>query len=146
MDEWRPHSRGLRRFFYFAILLLGSVGIFLFLLSESTDRLFAWTIEPPLTARAVGAWLLALTAGLVVTLWENDWTRIRVAAPTYVAMALLQFVALARYSDTLDWSGLGAWLYVGYLASVLLLGLYGIRRSWGAASAAPTPAPATGSR
>lgn len=264
-NDWLPHSRGLRRFYYVAILLVTSVGVFTFLLSESTERLFAWPINPPLTAaflganywaaaflaflsarepiwararityavslvftsltllatllhldkfqfdnvngwlwlivyvavppllvvllplqlrhpgrepprtapmerwllpimslqalvvlvigtallvapsradslwpwqltpltsRTVGAWLLALATGLLVTVWERDWARIRVATVTYTAMPLLQFVALARFSDTVNWDGAGISLYLAFLVSILLLGVFGLRRSW----------------
>lgn len=265
MDNPRPHSLALRRFYYLAILLVTSVGFFLFVLSESTERFFAWSIDPPLTAaflganywaaaflawlsarepvwarvrityavsivfitltmvatllhldkfqfdnangwlwvivyvavppllifllprqlrlpgaeparktplerwllpivavqalvvlvlgvvlmvapsaadslwpwpltpltgRAVGAWLLALATGLAVSLWERDWARIRVATLTYTVAPLLQFVALARFSETVNWDGAGIWVYVAFLASLLLLGLFGVRRSF----------------
>jgi len=45
-------------------------------------------------------------------------------------MPLLQFVALARCSDTLNWHAAGAWFHVAFLASILLLGAFGIRRCW----------------
>ena len=269
MNAWRAHSLWLRRFYYLAILLVTSVGVFTFILSESTERLFAWTINPPLTAaflallsarepiwvrvrityavslvftgltglatflhldkfqfeklngwlwvivyatvppllvvlffvqrrergddpprtvpiarwlmpivavqaaivlvlglalflapstadslwpwpltpltaRTVSAWMLALAAGLAMTLVERDWARVRVATLTYTAAPLLQFVALARFSETLNWSAPGIWLYVGFLAGILLLGIYGLRRSWalgGQTAASPAAAP-----
>ena len=52
---WRAHSIGLRRFYSVAIVLVTSVGFFTFVLSEDTKRLFAWTINPPLTAAFLGA-------------------------------------------------------------------------------------------
>jgi hypothetical protein len=36
-------------------VLVSSVGVFTFVLSGSTERLFAWPIEPPLTAAFLGA-------------------------------------------------------------------------------------------
>jgi hypothetical protein len=273
-DGWRPHSIGLRRFYALAILLVLGVGLFLFVLSNSTDRLFAWTIRPPLTAaflganywaafflaasssqervwararltycvsfvfitltmvatllhldkfhfgnangwlwtivyvgvppllvvllvrqlrlpgvdpprtdpierwvlpvvlvqglvalgvgaalflapstadelwpwpltpltsRTVGAWLLALATGLASTLYERDWQRIRVAVFTFAAIPLLQAVALARFSGTVDWGSIQAWVYVVYLATLFGLGVYGIRRGWLAAGVADRP-------
>jgi len=76
-----------------------------------------------------------LAAGLAVTLWERDWVRIRVATVTYTAVPLLQFVALGRYSDTVNWDGAGVWFYVAFLATILLLGVFGLRRSFAAARA-----------
>jgi hypothetical protein len=96
---------------------------------STADSLWPWPLTP-LTARAVGAWLLALATGLVATLWERDWLRIRVATLTFAAAPLLQFVALARFSDTATWDAAGIWVYVAFLTSILALGAYGIRRSW----------------
>ena len=275
MDGWRAHNRGLRRFYYLAIVLVTTVGFFTYVLSESTERLFAWTINPPLTAaflganyfaaaflafmsarepiwararityavslvftsftlfatllhldkfnfdnlngwlwvivyitvpplivallplqlrepggdaprqapierwlmpivavqaaivlvlgillfaapstadslwpwpltpltaRTVAAWLFALATGLAMTLWERDWARIRVSTLTYACAPVLQFVALARFSDTVNWDAAGIWLYVGFLLSILILGVYGLRRSWGLG---PEATPAT---
>jgi hypothetical protein len=65
-----------------------------------------------------------------MTLWERDWLRIRVATPTYVAAGVLQFVALARFSDTVSWGAAGIWAYAAFLASILLLGALGVIRGW----------------
>jgi hypothetical protein len=43
-------------------------------------------------------------------------------------MPVLQGVALARYSDTVDWSSLPLWLYLAYLASLFVLGSLGLLR------------------
>jgi hypothetical protein len=116
------------------------IGLALWVAPSSADSLWPWALTP-LTARAVGAWLLALAAGLAVTIWERDWQRVRVAVLTYVAMPVLQFVALARFHSTLAWHGAGTWLYVAFLASILALGLHGVRRAW-LARADPVAVPA----
>ena len=96
---------------------------------SSDLELWAWTLTP-LTARTVAAWALALAAGLGYTAWQRDWARVRIATPTYVAIPVLQLVALARFSDTVDWSDPKLWAYVAYLGGVLLLGAYGLLQSW----------------
>lgn len=122
-----------------------SIGVALFVAPSATDFLWPWQLTP-LTARAVAAWLLALAAGLISTLWERDWARIRVSTLTYTAIPLFQFLALARYSDTVNWGEFGVWAYLAFLTSILFLGVFGIRRSWRSASeTAPVPAP-VGSR
>jgi hypothetical protein len=105
------------------------IGVALWVAPSRAGSLWPWALTP-LTAQAVGAWLLALAAGLAVTMWEHDWLRVRVAVVTYAAMSLLQLVALARFAGTVNWSGAGAWLYVLFLLSILFLGAYGIRRTW----------------
>jgi hypothetical protein len=118
------------------------VGVLLFVTPSTSDELWPWTLTP-LTARTVAAWSLALAAGLAFTAWQRDWTRVRIATPTYVAIPALQFVALARFSDTVDWSDVQLWAYVIFLGGVLALGLYGLWASWFARGETdPVPRPA----
>jgi hypothetical protein len=119
------------------------VGVLLFLAPSTSDELWSWTLTA-LTARTVAAWSLALFAGLAFTAWQRDWARVRIATPTYVAIPVLQFVALARFSDTVDWSDVKLWAYVVYLGGVLALGLYGLRQSWGTPRGGPVAVPAAG--
>ena len=114
-----------------AIVLV--IGLLLIVAPSSSDTLWPWPLTP-LTSQAVGAWLLALATGLAVTIRERDWERIRVAVLTYAAAPILQFVALARFSDTVNWDAPGVWVYVAFLVSILLLGLHGLRRTYGARS------------
>jgi len=128
-----PRSVPLERWLLPIVALQGVVvlviGVALWVQPSSADGLWPWTLTP-LTARAVGAWLLALATGLAMTLWERDWGRIRVATPTYVAAPVLQLVALARFSDTVSWDSGGVWAYVAFLVGILLLGAFGLSRSW----------------
>jgi hypothetical protein len=48
--------------------------------------------------------------------------------PTFFAMPVLQAVALARYSDAVDWDSTSLWLHLAYLASLLVLGGFGLLR------------------
>jgi hypothetical protein len=105
------------------------VGVLLFVAPSTADDIWPWPLTP-LTSRTVAAWSLALAAGLAFTAWQRDWTRVRIATPTYVAIPLLQFVALLRFSGTVEGSDLKLWAYVLYLGGVLVLGLYGLVRSW----------------
>jgi hypothetical protein len=117
------------------------VGVLLFAAPSTSDELWSWMLTP-LTARTVAAWSLALAAGLAFTAWQRDWTRVRIATPTYVAIPVLQFVALARFSDTVDWSDAKLWAYVVYLGGVLVLGAYGLWKSWNVERVHETPVPA----
>ena len=124
-----PLERWLLPIVALQVLIVLVIGVALWVDPSSADSLWPWPLTP-LTARAVGAWLLALVAGLAMTLWERDWARLRVATPTYVAAPLLQFVALARFSDTVNWHSGGVWAYAAFLVSILLLGAFGLSRSW----------------
>ncbi|MDQ3824012.1 MAG: hypothetical protein M3321_12315 [Actinomycetota bacterium] len=105
------------------------VGVLLFVAPSTADDLWSWQLTP-LTARTVAAWSFALAAGLAFTAWQRDWTRVRIATPTYVAIPVLQVAALARFSDTVEWGDAKLWAYVVYLAGVLVLGAYGLLQSW----------------
>jgi hypothetical protein len=60
--------------------------------------------------------------------FENDWARIRLAAISYCLLGVLQLAALARYSATVR-RGVAGGIYVAFVASILLLGLYGWARA-----------------
>lgn len=122
-----PIERALFPLIVVQLAVVLAVGVALFVAPSTSDNLWPWTLTP-LTSRAVGAWLLALAAGLASTLYERDWRRIRVAVPTFAAMPVFQAIALARYSDTVDWSSTSLWLYIAYLASLLALGAFGLVR------------------
>jgi len=40
-------------------------------------------------------------------------------------VGLLELVALVRYLTSVDWTGIQSWLYVAFLASVLVVGVRG---------------------
>lgn len=106
-----------------AVVLLG-LGILLFLGPQSTrDDLWPWKLTP-LTGKVVGAWLVALGLGAVLVNRENDWTRIRAAALSYALFGGFEIATLARYSDAVDWGGVGVYLYALVLITMLLVGGY----------------------
>lgn len=123
----RPIERWLFPIVVVQLFAALGVGLALFIAPSTADDLWPWPLTP-LTSRAVAAWLLALAAGLAATLYERDWRRIRAAVPTFFAMPVLQAVALARYSGTVDWGSTSLWLYLAYLASLLVLGGFGLLR------------------
>lgn len=142
-ERTAPLERRLLPVMALQALVVLVIGVALWVSPSRAGSLWPWALTP-LTARAVGAWLLALATGLAVTIWERDWQRVRVAVLTYVAAPVFQLVALARFHSTLGWHGAGAWLYVAFLGSILLLGFHGVRRVWlaqGEAVAVAVPAP-----
>lgn len=142
-----PRSAPIERWLVWLVTIQAAialvVGVVLFVTPSAADSLWPWNLTP-LTARTVAAWVLALAAGLGFTAWQRDWARVRIATPTYVAIPVLQLVALARFSDTVEWSDLKLWAYLVYIVGVLVLGVYGLRRSWGAVRPSALAAPASG--
>ena len=108
-----------------SIILLG-VGIPLFLAPQIASVVWPWKLTA-LTARAVAAWLIALGIGAGQAVYENDFARLRVAMISYTVFALLELLVLLRYWTNIDWAAIQSWLYVGFLASVLVVGVRGWR-------------------
>jgi hypothetical protein len=113
-------------------VLLGAGGAALWL-APAAAGWWGWELTP-LTARAVGAWLLGLSVAAVHALVEDDVVRVRPLGWTSVAFVVLHAVAIARYGDQIRWASPGAVGYVLLLACLLLLGVW--------ASRAPVAAPA----
>lgn len=110
-----------------AVVML-PLGAALFLAPQAAAPLWPWMLTP-LTARAVGAWLLALGVAAAHSSRENDWQRVHIATISYTVLGFFQLLALARYPQVVDWTMPAAWIYVVFLVSILLVGLYGWRQS-----------------
>jgi hypothetical protein len=108
-----------------AVLLLG-LGMALLLAPEWADAAWSWPLTP-LTARAVGAWLIGLGTGAAHALIINDRPSIRPLGVTALLFGLLQLVALARHGEELDWGTVKAWAYVTVLVILVGLGVWTTR-------------------
>jgi hypothetical protein len=116
-----------------AMTLLGAA---LVIAPLDADALWPWTLTP-LTGRAIGTFVLSQGVLALAVCREGDWSRVRPPMLQLVVLGTLHLVALARFSDTLDWDRAGAWIYLGFVVSLLAVGIYGARaaiRSYGALS------------
>jgi hypothetical protein len=117
-------------------LLLGLGGAALWV-APGAAGWWGWELTP-LTARAVGSWLLGLAVAAVHARVEDDVVRVRPLGATSVVFVVLHLVAIARYGGEIVWARPGAVGYVLLLACLLLLGVWAL----GAAVAAPARAAA----
>lgn len=102
------------------------LSIILFFSPEFLIPIWAWELTP-LTARALSAWFISFGVLDLLSIWENDWRRLRVTSISYVVTAIFGLLALLRYFSQVDlWSPLGVG-YVLYLLIMLGMGLYGWR-------------------
>lgn len=99
-----------------AVLLLG-LGVALLVAPRWADGAWPWTLTP-LTARAVGAWLVGLGVAVVHARLVDDRPSLRPLAITGVLFGALQAVALLRHGDELDGADLQR---VAYVAVLLVL-------------------------
>ncbi len=105
-----------------AVLL--PLGIALFV-APSRSTWWPWTLTP-LTSQAVGAWLIGIGVGLVHAIIEADLRPIRPGLVAFAVLGALQLVALARYPGDVEWGHAGTWVYLAFVASVLLVGTMGL--------------------
>jgi hypothetical protein len=73
--------------------------------------------------------LIGIGVGLVHAVVEADLERIRPGPIAFTVLGALQLVALARYSGDVDWGRAGTWLYLAFVASVLVVGAMGVAGS-----------------
>jgi hypothetical protein len=120
-------------------LVMLPLGAALLVAPETTLGLWPWTLTP-LTASAIGAWSLALGIAAAQSIWENDWGRVYVATISYTIFGTLELIALARYPGSVGWDRPQTWVYVLFLISILVVGLYGWRQSARHVAASDVPA------
>ncbi len=107
-----------------AVIMMG-LGIALFLAPPTFAGLWPWALTP-LTARAVGAWLIGLGFAVAHAAWENDWELIGIAMIGDIVAGGLQLLVLARFAGTLQWAAPNAWVYLVFLLAMVGIGAYGV--------------------
>jgi mannose/fructose/N-acetylgalactosamine-specific phosphotransferase system component IIC len=96
-----------------------AAGILLYILAEETDTLFAWTIEPPLSAAFLGAGYAGGFVLVLLTVRERTWANARIAFLTIFEFAVLTLIVTLVHLDKfhLDASEasaqISAWLWLG---------------------------------
>ena len=122
-----PIEHPLPRWLRLAFLVEGTgaavVGLALFIVPDATRPLWPWSLTT-LTARAIGAWFLAIAVLQFHAFREGDLARIRPAGGGLTVFGLLELIALARYPGEMAWGAPAAWLYLLFLASLLPIGVY----------------------
>lgn len=114
---------GLRLLLTVLAVVLLAAGAALLLAPGPAAAMWAWPLTP-LTARAVGAWLVGLgwAAGHAALIDDAAW--VRPLGLTGVAFVVLQAVALVRYGDALDWASAQAACFLAVLAAIGLASVW----------------------
>jgi hypothetical protein len=108
-----------------AAVLLG-VGATLWVAPSTATSLWPWPLTP-LTARVVAAWLIAFGVAAAIAAVVGDLARLRTSAVAYAVFGLLSLVALVRFSDTVDWSGVPGWVLLAMTVAIAGTGVVGWR-------------------
>jgi hypothetical protein len=80
------------------------------------DVVWPWPL-PPLSAGAVGAWLLTIAAASGWALREGDWARFRSGVPGFIAFLGLVVLGAIRYSEPLDSGAWQDWTFFAVLGA-----------------------------
>ncbi len=105
------------------------VGLWLTLTPHRAFAYWPWGLTE-FTAQTIGAGFLTIA---VASLWfvrEKGWSRGRVGTVSYLLIGALQLLALLRFHGRVEWSRVGAWLYLLYVVGILLGGLYSTLMVW----------------
>ena len=113
---------GLRALLLTLAGVLVVAGLALLVAPERTAAVWSWPLTP-LTARAVGAWLVGLGWAAAHARLVDDAEQVRPLGLTAVAFVVLEGIALARFGDAVDWSG---WQAVAYVAGLVSIGAVGV--------------------
>jgi len=102
------------------LVLLG-VGAALYLAPATAEVLWPWTLTP-LTARAVGAWLVAYGVAAVLLVRAGDLELLRVPAVAYAVLGVLQLMVVGRFADVVSWGSASALVYLVMTTAVAATG------------------------
>jgi hypothetical protein len=119
----------------FGVLTLLAVAA-LFVRPETTDRYFAWTVKPPLTAAFLGGAYLAGCTLVVLSLRAVAWAHARAAVVTILVFTVLTLVATLVHLDRfhLQVGGLPAraaawfWLAVYVFVPIVMVVLLAVQQ------------------
>ena len=121
----RPMTPGVRAGLVAIASVIFWLGLSLFVFPSETATLFAWTIQPPLTAAFLGASYWASTTLAATCALERDWVRGRAFAAPYLIAGVVLLVVTLVYIDRFHMDAVTGWawlvLYAIFPPAVVLL-------------------------
>ena len=88
------------------------LGLSLFVFPSETSTLFAWTIQPPLTAAFLGASYWASTTLAATCALERDWVRGRAFAVPYLIAGVVLLVVTLVHIDRFHMDAVTGWAWL----------------------------------
>jgi hypothetical protein len=117
----RSLSKGMRLLLFVAGGLVFLAGFQLFILTEQTDRYFAWTIQPFQTAAFLGGGYWASFLLEVLAAREKVWARARIAVPAVFTFTTLTLIATLLHLDRFHFNSPNS---IAQAAAYLWLAIY----------------------
>ena len=124
-------------------LVMLVVGVALFVAPGVVGPAWPWSLTP-LTAQAIGAWLVGFGMAAGQSVLENSWERTYITYAGSSVFGILELVALARFAGSVQWTSPAAWLYLLFFISLACSGVYGVyatRHLYRRVSPFPAPLP-----
>lgn len=109
-------------------VVLLAVGAVISVAPSTAGTLWPWTLTP-LTARVVGAWLVAFGVATALAALAGDLERLRTSTIAYTLFGALQLLVVLLHREHVAWDRPAAWLYVAAAAAVVVTGAAGWRRA-----------------
>jgi hypothetical protein len=130
MASVRRVTSELRWALRIAAALVFIAGVQLFIFADQTDRYFAWTIRPPLTAAFLGAafWATCFISLLGAT--RQEWARVRAVVPTVLTFSTLTLIVTLLHVDRFHFDSgqasavIAAWAWLAVYVLVPPVGLF----------------------
>jgi len=92
-SPYRLVQPGMRAILWIGAFLTFVAGASLYLLTERTDRYFAWTIKVPMSAAFLGAFYFTACVMACASARQREWSRARVGVPGVTAFLWLTLIA-----------------------------------------------------
>jgi hypothetical protein len=128
-------TTGMRRMLFIASILVLTIGVSLYVLTERTDTYFAWTIAFPFTAAFLGAGYWTSFVIELLASRERVWAQARVAVPAVWVFTTLTLIITIIHLDRFHFNApepytvFGTWVWLVVYASVpLVVGVLFIRQ------------------
>jgi hypothetical protein len=118
----RPVIPAMRTVFVVGSVLVFAAGFQLYVLTDHTDRFFAWTIGVPFTAAFLGAFYWTALVLAASSAREREWARVRVGVPGVALFVALTLIVSVVHVGSFHLHGgsvvgrVGAWVWFAVYA------------------------------
>lgn len=114
-----PAAPGVRLLAIVLATPLTVAGIILFLIPGDSAAFWPWELTP-LTARAIGAWLIGMGATAAIEYLRNDASLSHLLGAGKAVLVALIVIGMARYPDNVEWNAISAWVLITILMMLAL--------------------------